>query len=112
MADACAELCPEDNAGQKRMAAVATNRTARVGDIIPDANRRWYDEKLAYAPGQMMGGAAMAGSVFVGLPEEWLAGFTENWKVIFGPVLVVVVLFARGGLIWLWAEVMRRLGRG
>jgi ABC-type branched-subunit amino acid transport system permease subunit len=32
--------------------------------------------------------------------------------VIFGPVLVVVVLFARGGLIGLWAEVMRRLGRG
>ena len=26
---------------------------------------------------------------------------TENWKVIFGPILVLVVLFARGGLIGL-----------
>ena len=31
--------------------------------------------------------------------EEWLSGFTENWKVIFGPLLVLVVLFARGGLL-------------
>jgi branched-chain amino acid transport system permease protein len=32
--------------------------------------------------------------------EEWLSGFTENWKVIFGPLLVVAVLFARGGLLY------------
>jgi branched-chain amino acid transport system permease protein len=55
---------------------------------------------------------AILGTAAYLLTEEWLAGFTENWKVIFGPVLVVVVLFARGGLIGLWAEVMRRLGRG
>jgi branched-chain amino acid transport system permease protein len=55
---------------------------------------------------------AILGTAAYLLTEEWLAGFTENWKVIFGPVLVVVVLFARGGLIGLWAELMRRLGRG
>ena len=55
---------------------------------------------------------AILGTAAYLLTEEWLAGFTENWKVIFGPVLVVVVLFARGGLIGLWAEVTRRLGRG
>jgi branched-chain amino acid transport system permease protein len=55
---------------------------------------------------------AILGTAAYLLTEEWLAGFTENWKVIFGPVLVVVVLFARGGLIGLWAELMRRIGRG
>jgi branched-chain amino acid transport system permease protein len=49
---------------------------------------------------------ALIGSVAYLLAEEWLSGFTENWKVIFGPILVLVVLFARGGLIglgsWLW----------
>jgi branched-chain amino acid transport system permease protein len=41
--------------------------------------------------------------------EEWLSGFTENWKVIFGPFLVLVVLFARGGLLGAWSELARRL---
>ena len=44
--------------------------------------------------------------------EEWLSGFTENWKVIFGPILVLVVLFARGGLLGAWAEIRQRLRRG
>ena len=42
---------------------------------------------------------------------------TEHWKVIFGPLLVLVVLFARGGLIgvahgcggWSVAEPVLRL---
>jgi branched-chain amino acid transport system permease protein len=33
--------------------------------------------------------------------EEWLSGITENWQVIFGPLLVLAVLFARGGLLGL-----------
>lgn len=33
------------------------------------------------------------------LIEEWLAGITEHWKMIFGPLLILVVLFARGGLV-------------
>jgi len=36
--------------------------------------------------------------------EEWLAGFTEHWKVIFGPFLVLVVLFGRGGLVGVFAQ--------
>jgi branched-chain amino acid transport system permease protein len=54
---------------------------------------------------------AIIGTAAYLLTEEWLAGFTENWKVIFGPVLVVVVLFARGGLLGVWAELVRRFGR-
>ncbi|WP_150287798.1 branched-chain amino acid ABC transporter permease [Rhabdaerophilum calidifontis] len=33
------------------------------------------------------------------LIEEWLAGITEHWKMIFGPLLILVVLHARGGLV-------------
>ena len=42
---------------------------------------------------------AIIGAAAYLLLEEWLSGFTEHWKVIFGPLLVIVVLFARGGLI-------------
>jgi branched-chain amino acid transport system permease protein len=51
---------------------------------------------------------ALIGSIAYLLAEEWLSGFTENWKVIFGPVLVLVVLFARGGLIGLGSWLYRR----
>ena len=44
--------------------------------------------------------------------EEWLAGITEHWKVIFGPLLVLIVLFARGGLIGVAAELKRMFVRG
>jgi branched-chain amino acid transport system permease protein len=64
----------------------------------------------------LLGGLGSLNGAIIGtaaylLTEEWLSGFTENWKVIFGPVLVLVVLFARGGLIGLATEV-RRLSRG
>jgi len=53
---------------------------------------------------------AILGTVAYLVAEEWLSGLTENWKVIFGPVLVLVVLFARGGLIGLAARLSRRSG--
>jgi branched-chain amino acid transport system permease protein len=55
---------------------------------------------------------AILGTAAYLLAEEWLSGFTEHWKVIFGPVLVLVVLFARGGLIGIGRELTRRLRRG
>lgn len=42
---------------------------------------------------------AVIGSFAYLLIEELLSTFTEHWKVIFGPLLVLVVLFARGGLL-------------
>lgn len=42
-------------------------------------------------------GAIIGAAAFL-LLEEWLSGLTEHWKMIFGPFLVIVVLFARGGL--------------
>ena len=53
-------------------------------------------------------GAVIGSAVYL-LAEEWLSGLTENWQVIFGPLLVLVVLFARGGLIGLLSGVWRRV---
>ncbi len=44
---------------------------------------------------------AIIGTAAYLLAEEWLSGITENWKVVFGPALVLIVVFARGGLIGL-----------
>jgi branched-chain amino acid transport system permease protein len=51
-------------------------------------------------------GAVMGAAVFV-LAEECLSGLTEHWKMIFGPLLVLIVLFARGGLIGLAGRFVR-----
>jgi branched-chain amino acid transport system permease protein len=44
---------------------------------------------------------AMIGTAVYLFAEEWLSGLTENWKVIFGPLLVLVVVFARRGIVGL-----------
>jgi branched-chain amino acid transport system permease protein len=44
--------------------------------------------------------------------EELLSDYTEHWKVIFGPLLVIVAVFARGGLIGMAEKLMRSLRRG
>src|SRR5262249_31182967 len=41
--------------------------------------------------------------------EEWLSGLTEHWKMLFGPLLVIVVLFARGGLLGLTGRLARAI---
>jgi branched-chain amino acid transport system permease protein len=52
-------------------------------------------------------GAIIGAAAFV-LLEEGLSRITELWKMIFGPMLVLVVLFARGGILGFF----RRGGRG
>ncbi len=42
---------------------------------------------------------AIIGAAALLFLEEWLSGFTEHWKMIFGPMLVLVALFARGGML-------------
>lgn len=52
-------------------------------------------------------GAILGAAAFLML-EEWLSGYTEHWKMIFGPFLVLVALYGRGGLI----GALRRIGGG
>ena len=42
-------------------------------------------------------GPVLGAMVFL-LLEEFLSGVTEYWQLIFGPILILVVLYARGGL--------------
>jgi branched-chain amino acid transport system permease protein len=48
-----------------------------------------------------MGGLAgpIVGAMVFLLLEEFLSGVTEYWQLIFGPILILVVLYARGGLL-------------
>jgi branched-chain amino acid transport system permease protein len=46
-------------------------------------------------------GAILGAAAFL-LLEEYLSGLTEHWKMIFGPMLILTVLFVRGGLASLW----------
>ena len=55
---------------------------------------------------------AIVGAASYLLLEDVLGGVTENWKLIFGPMLVLIVLFARGGLIGLAASIKARFSRG
>ena len=58
-----------------------------------------------------LNGAIIGTAAFL-LLEEWLAGFTEHWKMIFGPFLVLVVVFVPGGLLGISRSIMRRLRGG
>jgi branched-chain amino acid transport system permease protein len=48
---------------------------------------------------------AIIGSLAYLLLGEWLSELTENWQMILGPLLVLIVLLARGGLLGLAAQV-------
>ena len=41
---------------------------------------------------------AVIGALSIVLVEEWLAEITTHWRMIFGPLLILAVLFLRGGL--------------
>jgi branched-chain amino acid transport system permease protein len=41
---------------------------------------------------------AIIGAALFSLLAEFLSAYTENWAMIFGPILILVVLFARGGI--------------
>ena len=47
---------------------------------------------------------AIIGAAIFSLLAEFLSGFTEHWAMIFGPILILVVLFARGGIAGLFGR--------
>src|SRR5262249_27328676 len=49
------------------------------------------------------------GAVALLVLEEALSGITEYWQIILGPLLLLVVLFARGGIDGLLARVRHGL---
>lgn len=51
-------------------------------------------------------GPLLGALVFIGL-EEVLKGFTEHWMAVFGPLIVLVALFGRRGIVG-WLEALDR----
>ena len=51
---------------------------------------------------------AIIGAAAYLLIAEFLSQWTEYWQVIFGPFLVLVVLFGRGGLVGLFSQIARK----
>ena len=47
------------------------------------------------------------GTIVFLLLEEFLSQFTEYWALIMGPLLLLIVLFARGGIMGLLGRVSR-----
>jgi branched-chain amino acid transport system permease protein len=56
--------------------------------------------------GPVLGAAALVGLEYV------LAGLTEHWQFFLGPILVLIVLFARRGLMSLWLREKPGAGHG
>jgi len=56
-------------------------------------------------------GAIIGAMAYLTIEELW-SDYTEHWKVMFGPLLVVVAVFARGGLIGVAEKLARGLRRG
>jgi branched-chain amino acid transport system permease protein len=88
---------------------------ANATDFVSPAYMSWQrsgDFLIMVIFGGMgtLNGAILGAAAFL-LTEEWLSGITEHWKLIFGPLLVLVAVFAPGGLIGL-ATKLRRMIRG
>ena len=62
--------------------------------------------------GMGSGFGPLIGAVALLVLEEVLSGITEYWQIILGPLLLLVVLFARGGIDGLLAKVRHRVSHG
>ncbi len=51
---------------------------------------------------------AIIGALGFLIAEDLLSGLTEHWKVIFGPLIVLFVLFTRGGIVGIAGRLTRR----
>ena len=54
-------------------------------------------------------GPALGAAILIGL-ETGLAAWTEHWQVVLGPLLVLIVLFGRGGVVRIAGLLERRNG--
>jgi branched-chain amino acid transport system permease protein len=97
------------------LAGLAGFLLANATDFVSPAYMSWQRSgelliMVIFGGMGTLNGAIIGAAAFL-LTEEWLSGLTEHWKVIFGPLLVLVAVFARGGLLGL-AAVLRSAIRG
>jgi branched-chain amino acid transport system permease protein len=84
------------------MCALAGVLLANQSEFVSPAYMTWQrsGELLIMV---ILGGVGTLYGAIIGacaylLLEDGLSGFTEHWKMIFGPLLILVVLFGRGGM--------------
>lgn len=83
--------------------ALAGALFANLGLFVAPAYMTWQrsGEFIAMVVAGGMGTlhGAIIGAIAITLIEEWLAEVTQHWKAIFGPLVVLVAIFARGGIV-------------
>ena len=113
-AHAASGVVKADNVAQPGMdIARADNRQELAGGVASGGGA------IGPVPGNegaLLGGAgSLIGPIWgaialVGM-ETALAGWTEHWQFWLGPILICIVLFARGGLYGFVASLLKRDGR-
>ena len=88
------------------IAAVAGVLLANQAEFVSPASAAWQrsgDLIIVVVLGGMgtRSGAVLGALAFVAL-EEGLSSLTHDWRLIFGPLLILIVLYAKGGLASLW----------
>ncbi len=84
------------------MTAIAGGDLANQASFVSPSYMNWHRSGelvvmvVLGGIGNLLG--AIAGATLALLLEEWLALFTEHWRLIFGALLILVVLFSRDGL--------------
>lgn len=87
------------------LCALAGALFANLGLFVAPAYMTWQRSGefiamvVAGGIGTLVG--PIIGAIGITLVEEWLANLTTHWKVIFGPLVVLVAIFARGGVVGL-----------
>ena len=96
------------------VARAAKNTNARMivveGTLYPLLTRLKNSGLVEYKWVESKSGPPRKYYKLTDMGNSFLSGLTEYWQVIFGPILVAVVVFGRGGLVGLLG-VMRRGGR-
>jgi branched-chain amino acid transport system permease protein len=84
--------------------ALIANQTEFVSPAFMDWQRSGEILVIVILGGMGRLYGPVAGAVAFLLLEEVLSAWTEHWMIVLGPILVLVVLFARGGL---WGMIER-----
>jgi branched-chain amino acid transport system permease protein len=84
------------------LAGMAGMLTALQAEFVSPALMSWQRSGelivMVVLGGMATRNGALLGAIAFVLLEVWLAELTVHWKILFGPLLVLVVLYAKGGL--------------
>lgn len=84
------------------LAGVAGMLTALQAEFVSPTLMSWQRSgeliAMVVLGGMATRNGALLGALAFVLLEAWLAELTVHWRLVFGPLLVLVVLYAKGGL--------------